>query len=187
MAQLFHPPDVLLGGERNGHKIDGFDLGNSPRDYSAEFVKGKVVITTTTNGTKALVNAATAAVTVLLSFLNLSAVAAYVAQRQENVSVIAAGIYGKAAIEDAACCGYFIDKLCQYSPHALQLDAAAQKIAALSEEYLDKVEQLLQTCPHGQFLRAQGYDSDLVSCAQIDSYTIVPIYLNGRIEVFKKN
>ncbi|MBN1481487.1 2-phosphosulfolactate phosphatase [candidate division KSB1 bacterium] len=187
-AVQFHKrQDILLGGERNGRRIDGFDLGNSPQEYSADSVDGKIVITTTTNGTKALVNAAAARETVVLSFLNMSAVAEYVAQQEENVSVIAAGDHGDTSIEDAVCCGFFIDKLYHHVPQDLRMSQAAQKIAILAREYSGKIEQLLQESPHGQFLQRCGYGSDLITCAQIDACAIVPLYADGRIEITNKN
>ena len=68
VSNSFRQQDVVLGGERKGQKIDGFDFGNSPQEYTRERIQGKVLVITTTNGTKALVGAAKAARTVVLSF-----------------------------------------------------------------------------------------------------------------------
>lgn len=173
--------DIILGGERNGKNISGFDFGNSPQEYTPKAVSGKIVVTTTTNGTKALVHAAEADMTLVLAFLNLSSVADYVLQYDHDVSAVAAGIYGDFSIEDSVCCGLLIDRLLEKAPHAFELDAAAQKILDFSIQYKGHVEKLLQKSPHGHFLTELGYGSDLRVCARLDAYNIVPIYKNGRI------
>jgi 2-phosphosulfolactate phosphatase len=75
-AKQFERDDVLLAGERRMHAIPGFDLGNSPREYSAEAVEGKTVLLTTTNGTVALAGIQGARDVVVASYVNYSAVRA---------------------------------------------------------------------------------------------------------------
>lgn len=184
-ARTFNKNDVILGGERNGQNIKGFDFGNSPQDYTPETVKDKVVITTTTNGTKALVHAADAKQTLVLSFLNMSAIVDHVLTQHADVSAIAAGIYGEFSIEDSICCGYLIDRLVNAAPNDFTLDEAAEKICEMTQEYKHDIEKLLHKSPHGQFLDDLGYASDLPVCAALDACNIVPIFTNGRIEIYK--
>ena len=75
LAQSLGRKEVLLCGERGSRKIEGFDLGNSPLEFTREAVADKVVVMTTTNGTPALVAGSTADRCVVASFLNLSAAA----------------------------------------------------------------------------------------------------------------
>jgi 2-phosphosulfolactate phosphatase len=180
-ADHFDRQDVILGGERNGKNINGFDFGNSPQEYTPASVNGKIVVTTTTNGTKALVHAAEAGMTLVMAFLNLSSVADFILQHDQDVSVVAAGIYGDFSIEDSVCCGLLIDRLLEKSPNSYELDNTARKIRDFSIQYKGNVEKLLHESPHGQFLTKLGYGSDLHVCAQLDAYSIVPIYKNGRI------
>ncbi|MBN1558886.1 2-phosphosulfolactate phosphatase [candidate division KSB1 bacterium] len=178
--------DVVLGGERKGRKIDGFDFGNSPQEYTRERIQDKVLVITTTNGTKALVRAAKAAATLVLSFLNLTAITDCLLEQESDVSVIAAGNAGDRSIEDSVCCGLLIDQLVRRAPEQFSLSADAAKVAALSQNYRGKNHQLLSESPHGEYLAAIGYESDLAVCADIDACGIVPLYADGRITISEK-
>lgn len=112
-------PDVLLAGERDGLKIGAaltggveFDLGNSPREFTSAKIAGKTIVSTTTNGTRALRACAGAARVLLGSFLNLSATADAIARCQpEHVLVICAGTGEGAALEDVLAAGALCDLL----------------------------------------------------------------------------
>ncbi|MCU0783006.1 MAG: 2-phosphosulfolactate phosphatase [Verrucomicrobia bacterium] len=112
-------PDVLLAGERDGLKIGAaltggveFDLGNSPREFTSVKVAGKTVVSTTTNGTRALRACAGARRVLVGSFLNLSATADAIARRQpEHLLVICAGTGEGAALEDVLAAGALCDLL----------------------------------------------------------------------------
>ena len=112
-------PGVLLGGERDGVKISAaqsggvdFDLGNSPREYAAATVRNKIIVSTTTNGTRAL-RACTGAQTLLAgSFLNLTATARFVRQaRPEQVILVCAGTRENVADEDVLAAGALAEQL----------------------------------------------------------------------------
>jgi len=106
-------PDILLGGERDGVRIraaqtgsNDFDLGNSPREYTPEKVRGKTIVSTTTNGTRAL-RACTGAQTVLAaSFLNLTATAQFIRRLQPaQIVLVCAGTRENIATEDVLAAG----------------------------------------------------------------------------------
>jgi 2-phosphosulfolactate phosphatase len=106
-------PDVLLGGERDGVKIHAaqtgdidFDLGNSPHEYTPEKVRGKIIVSTTTNGTRAL-RACVGAQTVLAaSFLYLTATAQFIRRLQPSqIMLVCAGTRENAALEDVLAAG----------------------------------------------------------------------------------
>src|SRR5271154_1452563 len=107
---------ILLGGERNGVRIsaDGidFDLGNSPREYTPEKVRGKTIVSTTTNGTRAL-RACVGAKTILASsFLNLNATANFLQQNNfENILLVCAGTRENEALEDTLAAGALCELL----------------------------------------------------------------------------
>jgi 2-phosphosulfolactate phosphatase len=109
-------PDVLLGGERNGVRISAedidFDLGNSPREYTPEEVCGKTIVSTTTNGTRALRACAHAQTVLAASFLNLTATANFLQQKNfENILLVCAGTRENAALEDTLATGALCDLL----------------------------------------------------------------------------
>jgi 2-phosphosulfolactate phosphatase len=112
-------PHVLLAGERDGvriraHQTGGtdFDLGNSPREFTADAVRGKTIVITTTNGTRALRACAPASAILIGSFLGLSAVADWVrAYRPPNLLLIGAGTINQASYEDTLAAGALADLL----------------------------------------------------------------------------
>ena len=181
-ADQFRTGEFILGGEREGKRVPGFHFGNSPQEYTPQAVAGKVVITTTTNGTHALVNSAPAEETLVLSFLNLTAVAERVIKGESDLCLIAAGSYGKFSVEDAACCGFLANRLSAGGNH-FHLTPAAQQIARLAADYEGRVLQLLHDSPHGEFLQQIGFGSDLAVCAQLDTCPVTPIYRQGRITI----
>jgi 2-phosphosulfolactate phosphatase len=112
-------PEALLCGERDGLRITAaqtggteFGLGNSPREYTAEMVAGKTLITTTTNGTRALRACANAERVLVASFLNLTATAEHLrAMAPENLVLVCSGTYEEAALEDTLAAGALADAL----------------------------------------------------------------------------
>jgi len=107
---------ILLGGERNGVRISAngidFDLGNSPREYTPEKVCGKTIVSTTTNGTRAL-RACVGAKTILASsFLNLGATAEFLRRENcENILLVCAGTGENQADEDVLAAGALCEML----------------------------------------------------------------------------
>ena len=115
-ARSQKPGLILLGGERNGVRIsaDGidFDLGNSPREYTPEKVRGKTIVSTTTNGTRALRAVANAKMVLAGSFLNLTATAEFLWRENfENVLLICAGTGENQADEDVLAAGALCELL----------------------------------------------------------------------------
>lgn len=130
-------PDVLLGGERDGVRIRAaqtggmdFDLGNSPREYTLERVGGRTIVSTTTNGTRAL-RACTGAKTVLAAaFLNLAATAKFLQRMKvESILLVCAGTRENAALEDVLAAGALCEILGGELPDAAQIALAAWRQA----------------------------------------------------------
>ena len=112
-------PEVLLGGERDGVKIRAaqaggidFDFGNSPREYTVDRVRGRTIVSTTTNGTRALRACAGAKTVLAASLLNLEATAKYIRQlRAAHVLLVCAGTRENTALEDVLAAGALCDLL----------------------------------------------------------------------------
>jgi 2-phosphosulfolactate phosphatase len=103
-------PDSLVGGERDAIRIDGFDVGASPREFLEP--RAATLILSTTNGTRSIVTAAERCEEVLLgSLLNLEAVAAAALERGEDVAILCAGYKGAFALDDAYCAGRIVQQL----------------------------------------------------------------------------
>ena len=101
----------LLGGERGGIKIDGFDLSNSPDDYGPNVVRGKTIGFTTTNGTKALLKCREASRILIGAFVNISVVAKELAAENRDVHIVCAGTNGAITGEDVLFAGALTDLL----------------------------------------------------------------------------
>ena len=175
---------VVLGGERGGQRIDGFDLGNSPREYTRNAVQGRPVYLTTTNGTQALHHARFARRVVVGAMVNLSAVAESV-KDEPRVHILCAGTDSCETREDILAAGAIVSRLKEYSSGFSQLsptaDAAVrewnevQNSATRSGRSLNELLAIeFRDTLGGRNLIDAGLESDLVDCAQIDRLGILP-------------
>lgn len=165
---------ALLGGERRCVKPDGFDLGNSPLEYTAERVAGKMIALTTTNGTLALHAVPSAKETFVLSFLNLAAIAdALVESEADNVVIVCSGRERRFAIEDAVCAGMLVRTL---QDRDIEMDSGDSAVAArvLADRLGTDLETLLLDSAAGRFLVEIGMRDDVVFCAGVDTHPVVP-------------
>lgn len=178
--------EPLLGGERGGIRIDGFDLGNSPREYTPDVVAGRQIVFTTTNGTAALAACREAAVAMIGSFVNRSAVAAAAraAAQQQGAAIhlICAGLHGEPSDDDTLGAGAILDTALRqhpgdtFSPESLV--AREQFLTACGhhtgEAALTHLATALATTPGGRNIVALGMQADLPVVAALDSLTVVP-------------
>lgn len=112
-------PDVLLAGERDGLRINAaltggieFDLGNSPREFTADKVRGRTIVMTTTNGTRALRACENARTVMIGSFLNLKPIAAWIREHYpRHLLLVCAGTHEQAAFEDTLAAGSLCEKI----------------------------------------------------------------------------
>src|SRR5947208_1029251 len=102
---------VLLGGERDGKPLPGFDLSNSPRECTPAVCRGRTLVLTTTNGSRALLRAAAAERVLVAAFVNFSAVCEQLRLDRRPVHVVCAGDGGSVALEDALLAGGIVDFL----------------------------------------------------------------------------
>ena len=134
LASSLGREDTLLCGASQGYKIEGFDLGHSPREFTAENVAGKRLVMTTSNGTRAVLAGEDAARLMVCSFMNLRAVFEAVADTDEVV-IICAGSEGTFALEDAVCAGVLIAALRDRHGDDLELDDAAKAALVLAAAF----------------------------------------------------
>ena len=181
-----HGGQTLLCGERNTKIIDGFDLGNSPQDYTKGMVYGKSIILFTTNGSKAVVKAKYSDKLFITSFNNLSAIAEHLTALDQDVEIIAAGSHGMFCIEDTICAGALIQKMQSFKEDIKITDAAKASIV-LNEQFGSNVLEMLRESEHGKLLIENGFEDDLKFCAELDNMPIIPFYKGGEIKLFKKD
>jgi 2-phosphosulfolactate phosphatase len=163
---------VLLGGERGGAPLPGFDLGNSPREYTAKLCRGNSLVLTTTNGTRALLRAAEAARVLVAAFVNYSAVCEQLRQDARPVHIVCAGTEGSVSMEDTLLAGGFVDYLCQLGE--VRLNDAGRIAWDCFENHGRVLLGALEVSQGGAILRRLGYDEDIRSAAQVDRFALVP-------------
>lgn len=166
---------VLLGGERGADKLIGFELGNSPAEYGRERVTGKVVVLTTTNGTRAFQAAPGAQAIIACSFLNAAAAARWLRGTGLDILIVCAGTHGRFCLEDAVGSGMLIDRLISISDCALEFSDAAMAAHQLFATYRDDLLGMLRGCEWGRHIIHKGLETDIEICAQVDLTDIVPV------------
>ena len=177
-----HGGQTLLCGERNTKIIEGFNLGNSPQDYTQEIVEGKSIIFFTTNGSKSIVRAKFSENLITCSFNNLSAVAKYLVNLDEDIQILCSGSNGMYCIEDTSCAGNLIKEIMTLKEGVFLSDAARSCIAIYTE-FAGNVENMLNECEHGKKLIENGFQDDVKYCADINNIEIVPVFSNGVLKV----
>ena len=174
--------DVITAGERDGKIAEGLEYGNSPFTYPKEFIKGKTIVLTTTNGTKllhmALANNAKAIITG--SFPNLSAVCKFLTQQKQNVILACAAWKDKVNIEDTLFAGAVINRI----KDKFSINCDASQIAETL--YMEANEDLYEfmkkkNASHYHRLTNFGLEKDIRYCLTIDVDNVLPIYDNGRL------
>jgi len=171
---------TLLGGERNTKMIEGFQLGNSPREYKPKVVAGKSIILYTTNGSRSIVKAKFSENLFTCSFQNLPAVAAHLLTLNKDVEIICAGNNGSFNMEDAVCAGRLIAELKQ--PDNPELDDLARACLILNKTFGKNLKKMLKESEHGRLLIENGFIDDLAICAEVGITDVIPSYSSGIIK-----
>lgn len=172
--------DVLLCGERRCVPIEGFDLGNSPREFTPERVAGKTLVMTTTNGTHAMSLAAGAARILIGSLMNLDAVVEDLAASGADPVFICAGRERFFALEDAVCAGAMAARLMEVRPGEWSLNDGARAAIALAERF-GTDEAFFSTVGAGKLLLDVGLEGDLAVCAEANRHALVPVLQDRHI------
>jgi 2-phosphosulfolactate phosphatase len=161
-------PDSVVGGERDAVRIDGFDVGASPREFLEP--RAGTLILSTTNGTRTIVTAAERCDEVLIgSLLNLDAVVRAAAERGEDVAVVCAGYKGAFAFDDAYCAGRFVQAL------GGERSDAAVAAALLADAYPNALDGL-----NARTYWPPGLEEDIAFCARESVLEAVPHFAGMR-------
>ena len=184
-------PDVLLGGERNGVRIrtaeGDFDFGNSPREYTEEKVSGRTIVSTTTNGTRAL-RAVTGAKMVLAgAFLNLCATARFLEEQNfESVLIVCAGTGENAALEDILAAGALCENLVDSGAATELSDSAQVALAAFEKAKWDLPGAIAKSENARRLLGIPDLRDDLEFCLRQDAIDLVAALGGDAIRVINE-
>jgi 2-phosphosulfolactate phosphatase len=161
-------PGTLACGERNGRIVEGFDLGNSPSEYTREKVAGKTLAFASTNGSRAMLAATRCHRRLLASFATLTAVVTEL-EPEQDVWLICAGKLGAFALEDTACAGTIAQRLAARG--ATLANDAARFAAALACTSASDVHAAVTGSDHGRWLTSLGepFAADVLACGTLDA------------------
>ena len=171
--------EYILGGERKAIKIDGFNLSNSPLEYTKENVKGKSVLMTTTNGTRTLTKSIGAKRVLIAAMINAKAVAKRLLEVNEDVVIINAGTNGNFSMDDYICSGYIINEMLKINDKLNLTDIS--KTANIIFETYPNIVDYVKEAAHYSVMKSLELDRDIEYCIQKSIIDIVPEYKNGKI------
>jgi 2-phosphosulfolactate phosphatase len=164
----------LLGGERNGVLIPGFDLDNSPRAYTTGSVAGRTVVFTTANGTAALLQSRLAARVLVGSFVNLTAITDAAADDSHPVHLLCCGTRDEVGLDDILPAGALVERLTQRGRNLVSDDSGRLALLAWRTAKTRGLRDTMADSRGGRGLARLGLDADLDVCLSTDAMPIVP-------------
>lgn len=173
--------DSLLAGETGGIKIPGFDMGNSPLEFTAEKVKGRTIIMSTTNGTNAVCAMAAADIVYIGSMINASAVAKKAYESGHDILIACSGTDGKISADDLLAAGAIAEEIIKLSGGSAEQSDTTRVCRWVYKGYMDgRVD--IEDSFHYSRLEKLGFAEDLQFCFKRDASEVVPEYKNGIIQ-----
>ncbi len=190
MAGSLDPETTVLGGERGGKQIDGYDAGNSPLEYTSERVAGKTVVLNTSNGTVAFAKARGAGAAVAGSFLNAGRVVDFLrtslaktpADAPAKGVIVCSGWLGDVGLEDVLCAGLLLDRLWGGKRPTAVSDGAHIALSQYQRDH-SRLAKALAGSNHARRLIGLGHEEDVAYCSRIDALPVLPVYRDSRLEL----
>jgi len=179
LAENLGRSNVILCGERDGRRIEGFDLGNSPGEFVPETVRDRTLIMATSNGTPTINKIKGSSLLLLACFNNISTVYQILQQAGADVVLICAGKQGRFCLEDLLCAGALADLASRKK--TTKLGDGSQVALAMYRKHRRNLSQTLAKTQHGAYLVELGFEKDIDRCALVDSTHTVPVFQDGRI------
>jgi len=171
---------LVLGGERKGLKIEGFDAGNSPLEYTRGLIAGKTLVITTSNGTRAIKGCNGARNIFIGSMLNGKAAANSAAKDKVDISMVCAGTQGSFSLDDFLCAGYIIDEILKDGEWDLDdISFLAHYTFTLNK---DNLKEFIKNARHARYLAEVGFDEDINYCCSRGVIDAAPVYRDGIIK-----
>lgn len=172
----------VLAGEVKGAKIENFDFGNSPLEFSQNVIRNKTVILSTTNGTEAIKASKPAKNIIISSFLNIAAACSRAVTYHRDIVIVCSGTNGNIALEDLMAAGCHVSRLKQFYQE-IRLSEQARTFYYLYKYFKENLHQVLQTSRSGLNLQNLGYEKDIPFCLQKNIYKLAPVYKNNSVQL----
>lgn len=168
-------PNSLLCGERSGIRPDGFQLGNSPLEYTTDHIANRDLVLTTTNGTRALHMCASAHTILTGSITNLVSLCEQIRQSDQDVVLVCSGTDRRVSLEDCICAGLIAERL--QGTH--ELDDSASLMSHAAHGVIERSGGLgpaIASSFHAKRLEDLGFGRDVEYAAQLNKSTCVPCF-----------
>lgn len=179
-AEEYKKKGFLVGAERNGMKLDGFDFGNSPYDYIGNYLKNKTIVLTTTNGTQAINTSKDAYKVVIGAFTNITVLCHWLLQQEKNILLLCSGWKNRFNMEDSVFAGAVVSRLTK-EKHYDKLADSALAARYLFESANDKPFRLLANSSHRRRLAELNLKKDIKYSLTLDQTDIIPYLQDGKI------
>jgi 2-phosphosulfolactate phosphatase len=173
---------LLAAAERDAKKAEGFDLDNSPFSYMQEYLRGKTIAMTTTNGTLAITKSKEAVAIIVGSFLNKTAIINYLRSQPNHVLVLCAGWKGKVNLEDTLFAGALVDEL--KDEFKIEDDATLGAHTIYSCAKFNMLKSMASSS-HVRRLHRLNLAKDIEFCIREDEYDVIPILRGNALEKMK--
>lgn len=170
----------LVGAERKGQIVEGFDFGNSPYSYMKDEFKGKDVVLTTTNGTKSIAAAKDADTLVIGALVNLDVLTTWLIKQNKNTLCLCSGWQDKFNLEDSICAGAISEALINTGNFtSIEDSSIAAKYLYLSAK--DNYMGYLKSSSHRRRLRNLNLNEDIKYCLTPNKTKVIPILKDGKL------
>lgn len=180
-AKDYQKRGYLVGAERQGEIVEGFDFGNSPYSYMKPELKGKDIVLSTTNGTRAINIAKDAPIVVIGALTNLDFLCEWLIKQDKNILCLCSGWKDKFNLEDTICGGAIADILLKTGKFTSDEDSSvAAKYLFLGAK--DNYFGFLKASSHRRRLKRLNLNEDIKFCLTPNQMNVIPILRNDRIE-----
>ncbi len=176
-ATEYKKQGFLVGAERNGIALEGFDFGNSPYSYMTDKIKGKTIVISTTNGTQAIEAARNAYQVIIGAFTNITALSKWLQSQNRNVLLLCSGWKNRFNIEDSLFAGAVTERLLE--SNLFKTGDAALAASYLFQQANSNPYKYLHNSSHAERLSAMGLKEDIKYCLALDQTEVIPV-LDGK-------
>ena len=179
-ARVKKEEGFLVASERDGNVLDFADFGNSPFNFTAEKVKGKEIVYSTTNGTRCIHLASHSKAVVVGSFLNLTSLSNWLISQQSPVLIFCASWKDRFSLEDAVFAGALAEKLLNSGRFGTVCDAVTASLDLWSLAKVNLPAYMMKVAQKKR-LADKGLDDCIEFCLKTDYTSVIPVYKNGEL------
>jgi 2-phosphosulfolactate phosphatase len=179
-ATEYKQKGYMVGAERQGKIVDGFDFGNSPYSYMGDVVAGKTLVLTTTNGTKAINRAAETHEVLVGALINLQSMIDFLSENPRDVLLLASGWQGKFNLEDSICAGAIAEALIERGTFLSDEDSTIASMF-LYRQAKNNYFGFLKASSHRRRLRNLNLNEDIKYCLTPNQTRVIPVYREGAL------